>query len=744
MSHHLAAPAVPDRSSEAGSLTLPHKPPIAASVLLLFGGIAGLLQLLLPWFSAGKTSSSGWNQYYGTARSGAVETFSSYAIIIGVAAGLVMLVSAITLSTQRNDYTLPRRVAAIAAAAALFVGLWWLILGPTPDTTQFTAGWYLFLAAGVLGIAGVAVAWYWVDTPTVLACGGGLAALATLITPVFTTQDRALSGWQQYYGVAHATAGATLAAYGLLLAAAVGAIILLAAIGARLRAVKSTLAARIALIGGVIIVLAALMLLVTDSAPADATLTFGWYLLFLGGLVAIISGLAGDALGMPVGAARLLLVAAGVTGSMQFLMPWFDGASGWSMYYSQTHDGWSETSAAYVSLLSLIGGIAILVLALVTLVRPADLKGVARTVRRIGYGLIGVIVWFMVLGPVPFAAAIGDAGFGWYLLIITVALALSGAAIPLSSGHLTFDKVSFMAVFLGLPLAIFVLFVLSPFIQAFYYSMTDWKGFSKDMNFTGFHNYVKLFKDDQFRQAMLNSITLGIVVPLVTIILALAIASMVTVGGPSRGPVRGIKASSFYRVISFFPYAVPAIVIGIIWAQVYNSNQGILNSVLSLVGLDQFEGFAWLTTPSTAMPATMFVIIWSFVGFYAVLFIAAIKGVSAEVYEAARLDGAGRFRTAIGITVPLIRDTIQTAYIYLGIAALDAFVYVMALNPNGGPSGATLTMSQDLYLTAFKRQSQFGYGTAMGVVLAIVTLLFATLVFAVNRWAGRDKKAKVA
>jgi N-acetylglucosamine transport system permease protein len=131
----------------------------------------------------------------------------------------------------------------------------------------------------------------------------------------------------------------------------------------------------------------------------------------------------------------------------------------------------------------------------------------------------------------------------------------------------------------------------------------------------------------------------------------------------------------------------------------------------------------------------MFVIIWSFVGFYTVLFVAAIKGIPADYYEAARMDGAGRFRTAILITLPLVRDTVQTAYIYLGILALDAFVYMQALNPNGGPDNSTRTMSQELFNTAF-RKGQFGYATAMGVVLAAVTLLFAVLVFAINRLTG--------
>jgi N-acetylglucosamine transport system permease protein len=302
-------------------------------------------------------------------------------------------------------------------------------------------------------------------------------------------------------------------------------------------------------------------------------------------------------------------------------------------------------------------------------------------------------------------------------------------------------RLSFMAVFLGLPLAIYLVFVIYPFGQALYYSMTDWSGFTPTYNFVWLDNFTKLFQDDTFLLALRNNAELAVVVPLVTIVLALAIAIVVTVGGPSRGSIRGIRGSGFYRVVSFFPYTVPAIVIGLIWAQVYDPSAGILNATLTKLGLSGFDNFAWLGETGTAMPASMFVIIWSFVGFYTVLFVAAIKGIPAEIYEAARMDGAGRFRTAIKITLPLVRDTVQTAYIYLGILALDAFVYMQALNPNGGPNNTTLTMSQDLFNTAF-RKGQFGYATAMGVVLAVVTLLFAVVVFAVNRLTGGRERRR--
>ena len=228
--------------------------------------------------------------------------------------------------------------------------------------------------------------------------------------------------------------------------------------------------------------------------------------------------------------------------------------------------------------------------------------------------------------------------------------------------------------------------------------------------------------------------------PLVTVVLSFVLATMVTVGGTSHGQARGIRNSNFYRVISFFPYTIPAIIIGILWSQMFDPSAGLLNGILGRVRPVRQLPLARGTR--TAMPASMFVIIWGFVGFYMVLFVAAIKGIPSDYYDAIRLDGAGRIRTAVSITIPLIRDNIQTAYIYLGILALDAFVYMQALNPGGGPDNTTLVMPQRLLNTAFSK-GQFGLASAMGVVLALATLAFAAIIFAVN-WltGGREQKVK--
>jgi N-acetylglucosamine transport system permease protein len=171
------------------------------------------------------------------------------------------------------------------------------------------------------------------------------------------------------------------------------------------------------------------------------------------------------------------------------------------------------------------------------------------------------------------------------------------------------------------------------------------------------------------------------------------------------------------------------------WGQIYDPSNGLLNGILTSIGLDGFASYPWLGDARTAMVATMFVMIWASVGFYVVIFVAAIKALPAEVFEAARLDGASRLRIALSVTIPMLRANIRTSIIYTGIFALDAFVFMAALNAGGGPQNSTLVISQELFKTAFTK-GQFGYACAMGVVLAGITLLFAGIVFLIDRLTG--------
>ncbi len=178
------------------------------------------------------------------------------------------------------------------------------------------------------------------------------------------------------------------------------------------------------------------------------------------------------------------------------------------------------------------------------------------------------------------------------------------------------------------------------------------------MDFIGLENYRRIFADDVFWLALRNNLVLLIVLPVVTIALAFALAVMVTIGGDTRGGVRGVRGASFYRVVSFFPpYAVPAVITGILFNFVYHPGGGLLNGFLNIgvgavnavtrllgAGGDVLApvSIAWLGDQRFALAAIMFAIIWTFVGFYMVLFVAAIASIPREVLEAARIDGAGR------------------------------------------------------------------------------------------------------
>ncbi len=273
-------------------------------------------------------------------------------------------------------------------------------------------------------------------------------------------------------------------------------------------------------------------------------------------------------------------------------------------------------------------------------------------------------------------------------------------------------------------LVLHAVFVLSPYAQAFYLALTDWTGVAGQARFVGAENFARLAGDSLFLDAVRNNALLLLVVPLVTIAIGLFLASMLHLGG--RGGRRGIAGGSAYQIVYFFPQLLSLVVVGVLWGFVYNPNTGLLNGALRGLGLGGLAQ-SWLASPSFALPAVMAVLIWSSVGFYVVLFSAAIDGIPRELFEAALLDGAGGWATFRRVTLPLVRDNVQVAFVYLGIAALDAFavVQVMTVGP-GGPDGATEVIGLALYRNAFQ-YGKFGYASAMGVALFFATLTLAVL-----------------
>lgn len=270
--------------------------------------------------------------------------------------------------------------------------------------------------------------------------------------------------------------------------------------------------------------------------------------------------------------------------------------------------------------------------------------------------------------------------------------------------------------FLAPALLLYAVFVLWPYAQAIYFSLTQWTGVSANRTFIGLGNYEKLISDPNFRTALSHNIQMLIVLPIITLGLALTFATLFTQGG------QAVRGASFYRVVFFFPQVMSVVIIGVLWQYIYNPIMGILNASLNAVGLGGLTR-AWLGDPNTALWAVAAVIVWQAVGFYMVLFIAGMQSIPVSFYEAARLDGATRWNSFWDITLPLLWDNFRVALVYIGIACLDLFT-IVAVMTEGRPNRASDVVARYMYEVAFTN-SQFGYASAIGVALLIMTLILS-------------------
>lgn len=290
-------------------------------------------------------------------------------------------------------------------------------------------------------------------------------------------------------------------------------------------------------------------------------------------------------------------------------------------------------------------------------------------------------------------------------------------------------KYPLLAAFLLPALGLYAYFVIAPYAQAFYIAGTDWQGLSKDFNWVGFDNFVSLAQDEYMWNALWNNFVLLMLLPLITIVMGLFLASMLNIGN-SKGKVRGVRGSSIYKVVFFAPYILSVAVVGVLWKEIYNPRSGLINGGLRALGLDSLTK-PWLGDPSVAFWAVLAVMVWFYVGFYVVLFGAAMQSIPRDIFEAAALDGTNRFTTMWRITIPLVWDTVQVAWVYLSILALDGFALIQVMT-RGGPNFSTDVVGQRMYDVAFT-EFKFGRGSAIGVVMFFLTLIITVIALRVTR-----------
>ena len=262
-----------------------------------------------------------------------------------------------------------------------------------------------------------------------------------------------------------------------------------------------------------------------------------------------------------------------------------------------------------------------------------------------------------------------------------------------------------------------LMFTIWPTVQALYLSFTNATSLGLNNKFVGLDNYIYMFHDKSFIQALINTAKLMAVVPVITIFCSLVLAFVLN--------QCKLKERVLYRTIFYFPNIVSLTVVGIIWSFVFHPNVGIINKILGAVGLESLQR-SWLGDSKTALWCIAFTLLWQAAGYYMVMHIAAMDGISPEIYESATLDGASAWRKLISITMPLMKDIIGITFVLALSGTINLSFVLSQVMTGGGPNGASSVLLQYMYTQGFVN-GNFGYAMAITVFTLAISVALSML-----------------
>ena len=274
-----------------------------------------------------------------------------------------------------------------------------------------------------------------------------------------------------------------------------------------------------------------------------------------------------------------------------------------------------------------------------------------------------------------------------------------------------------------LPAAMIMLaFMFVPMVNTIIISLQSWNGLTA-ATWVGLGNYQDLVRDALFLNALGHTVLFVLVTVAFQTIIPLLVAVLLFSG--IRG--KGIRGSVVFRTIYFMPVVISLAISGLLWSIIYDPSNGVLNLVLSDLGL---RGLAkpWLADTSTVLPSIMVVSIWQSLGFYLVIFFAGLQGIPQEMHEAAAIDGANAWQRFIRVTIPLLAPVITVVVVLNTINGIKAFDQIWVMTA-GGPTHASDTLGTYLYYTAFgaygSANPELGYASAIGVVILVLSVLIS-------------------
>lgn len=262
-----------------------------------------------------------------------------------------------------------------------------------------------------------------------------------------------------------------------------------------------------------------------------------------------------------------------------------------------------------------------------------------------------------------------------------------------------------------------LMFTTWPTVQALYLSFTNATSLGLNNKFVWLDNYIYMFHDKSFIQALKNTAKLMAVVPVITIFCSLVLAFVLN--------QCKLKERVLYRTIFYFPNIVSLTVVGIIWSFVFHPNVGIINKILGAVGLESLQR-SWLGDSKTALWCIAFTLLWQAAGYYMVMHIAAMDGISPEIYESATLDGASAWRKLVSITMPLMKDIIGITFVLALSGTINLSFVLSQVMTGGGPNGASSVLLQYMYTQGFVN-GNFGYAMAITVFTLAISVALSML-----------------
>lgn len=262
-----------------------------------------------------------------------------------------------------------------------------------------------------------------------------------------------------------------------------------------------------------------------------------------------------------------------------------------------------------------------------------------------------------------------------------------------------------------------LMFTIWPTAQALYLSFTNATSLGLNNKFVRLDNYIYMFHDKSFIQALTNTAKLMAVVPVITIFCSLVLAFVLN--------QCKLKEMVLYRTLFYFPNIVSLTVVGIIWSFVFHPNVGIVNKILGAVGLESLQR-SWLGDSKTALWCIAFTLLWQAAGYYMVMHIAAMDGISPEIYESATLDGASAWRKLISITMPLMKDIIGITFVLALSGTINLSFVLSQVMTGGGPNGASSVLLQYMYTQGFVN-GNFGYAMAITVFTLAISVALSML-----------------